>query len=257
MRAAVKKIKNHHSEGCLICSTALEYIAAQHLVCDVCGNEFDAESRCKNGHFVCDACHARGAASIIEAVCRSSTSTDAWAIALELMHSPAVAMHGPEHHVLAGAALLAAYCNATGERDKLAARLAVMLRRGAQLPGGTCGHWGACGAALSAGVFLAAVTEATPLSRRGTWATNPSADAWALGNTLTARCLAAVAQSGGPRCCKRSVGLVIREAVAFLREELDVSLALSAQTCEFSARNRECHGAQCAFFASTKAVISV
>lgn len=253
MKITVKKTKTQksHGSGCLICGAELVYGAAVRRVCAMCGGEFDAEAECAGAvrHFVCDACHSRGAVGVIEAVCRATASTDAWTIAAQLLRSPAVAMHGPEHHLVTGAALLAAYCNATGSRDRLDAWLATVLRRGAQVPGGTCGHWGACGAAIGAGIFLAAVTESTPMTRLGSWKSRPDLDAYALGNRLSARCLAAVGAVGGPRCCKRSVGLVIRESVAFLREEVGVVLPESEIACEFSARNRDCKGERCDFYA--------
>ena len=51
-------------------------------------------------------------------------------------------MHGPEHHVMVGSALLAAYKNAGGEID-LPEALLEMMNRGKAVPGGVCGFWGA------------------------------------------------------------------------------------------------------------------
>ena len=58
-------------------------------------------------------------------------------------------MHGPEHHIMVGAALLTAYKNAGGEID-LQQALVEMMSRGRSVPGGACGFWGACGAGISA-----------------------------------------------------------------------------------------------------------
>lgn len=62
-------------------------------------------------------------------------------------------MHGPEHHVRVGAALLTAWHNGGGQIDFPAA-LEEMKKRGSQIPGGICGLWGTCGAAVSAGIFF-------------------------------------------------------------------------------------------------------
>jgi hypothetical protein len=175
--------------------------------------------------------------SAVRGVCLSAETTDPWAVALEIMRLPAVNLHGPEHHVIIGSALMTAYSNATGTRDKLAKSLGIIEKRGTKVPGGTCGFWGACGAGLGAGIFLAVVTESTPLS----------ADTYGLCNRLTARCLAAIGEVGGPRCCKRNVGIALRETVAFLREELGVALTEPAIACEFSGKNRECIGKKCAW----------
>lgn len=101
-----------------------------------------------------------------------------------MMQSPAVHMHGPEHHILAGAALLAAYRNAGGEID-LPAALEEMIRRGSMVPGGFCGLAGACGAAISAGMCYSIATKTNPLST----------ESWGEANLLTA--LPALLRSGG------------------------------------------------------------
>ena len=77
---------------------------------------------------------------------------------------------------MVGAALLTAYRNAGGRLD-LEQALREMYRRGKEVPGGACGFWGACGAGISAGQFLAIATESTPLAR----------EPWGLSNQMTAR----------------------------------------------------------------------
>jgi hypothetical protein len=146
-------------------------------------------------------------------------------------------MHGPEHHVIVGSALAAAYCHAVGKPSKLEKALDTIEKRGKKVPGGTCGFWGACGAGLGAGIFLSAVTGSTPLST----------DVHGLCNRLTARCLSAIGELGGPRCCKRNVGIAIRESVAFIRENFGVRLQEPCIVCEFSLRNNECIGNRCPF----------
>lgn len=47
-------------------------------------------------------------------------------------------MHGPEHHIMVGAALLTAYKNAGGNID-LNKALLEMYSRGKDVPGGVCG----------------------------------------------------------------------------------------------------------------------
>lgn len=103
------------------------------------------------------------------------------------MENPAIHMHGPEHHVLVGAALLNAYKNAGGSLangESFEAALLKMESRGKAVPGGACGMWGCCGAAVSAGIFISIVTGATPLSE----------ESWSLSNRMTSECLAAIAR---------------------------------------------------------------
>ena len=79
--------------------------------------------------------------------CRESGSRDPIAILQTLMNDPFIYMHGPEHHVLVGAALLTAYANSGGQVE-LAAALEEMKARGSSYPGGACGLWGCCGGHL-------------------------------------------------------------------------------------------------------------
>ena len=66
------------------------------------------------------------------------------------------------------------------------------LDRGKKVPGGSCGFWGACGAGLSSGMFIAIVTGSNPLAE----------ESFALAHKMTARSLTAIGEIGGPRCCK-------------------------------------------------------
>ena len=50
-------------------------------------------------------------------LCLSAQSKDPIAILEKLMRLPTCRMHGPEHHVLVGSALLTAYRNAGGAID--------------------------------------------------------------------------------------------------------------------------------------------
>ncbi|MDR0936389.1 MAG: DUF5714 domain-containing protein [Oscillospiraceae bacterium] len=224
--------------GCLICGKPLLYVQnTKRKRCKICGNIFSADAFCLGGHYVCDACHGKGAIYVIRAVCKSAQTSDAWAIAREIMRSPAVETHGPEHHIIVGSALLAAYCNASESYENFEKYLEIIEKRGKKVPGGTCGFWGACGAAIGAGIFLAAVTNSTPLAT----------ETHGLCNRLTARCLAAIGEIGGPRCCKRNVALAIRETTAFLRENFGVNLGGERIICEFSTKNDECIGDRCPF----------
>lgn len=78
------------------------------------------------------------------------------------MSMPFCHMHGPEHHIMVGMALLTAYKNSGGDID-LKKSLIEMNNRGRSVPGGACGFWGACGAGISAGMFVSIVTGSTPL----------------------------------------------------------------------------------------------
>ena len=83
----------------------------------------------------------------------AETSKNPTAIIEKMMTMPFCHMHGPEHHVMVGSALLTAYKNAGGDID-LHRALIEMMNRGKSVPGGACGFWGACGAGISSGMFI-------------------------------------------------------------------------------------------------------
>lgn len=229
-----------HRAGCLVCGRDLVYLdAPEEMACSLCGERTRADVRCAAGHFVCDRCHAAGANDLIERVCIATDIAEPLAIACLLMEQPAVKMHGPEHHFLVPAALLAAYCNLTGKQEEKAAWIRKARTRAETVPGGACGMMGACGAAIGTGIYVAIVTGSTPLAGR----------AWQLSNEMTARALSVIARYGGPRCCKRDSWLAIREAVAFSRENLGITLPIREDhVCTFSAINRECRKEACLFY---------
>ena len=224
------------AENCLICGAPLEYLAHDEpMTCALCGKIDASKTRCTAGHYVCNDCHTQGM-DAMTALCLAYEGRDPMALLLQLMDQPWCHMHGPEHHVMVGAALLTAYRNAGGKLD-LAAALTEMLRRGRQVPGGACGFWGACGAGVSCGMFVSIATAATPLS----------GESWGLANAMTARALAAIGAVGGPRCCKRDSFLAVRAAAAFCREHLGMDMDCSVPTCPQSHRNAQCLRENCPF----------
>lgn len=225
--------------ACIVCGKPLMYdTTARKMQCEQCGRHVLSHACCADGHFVCDACHADYGAQVIVQACLGLSSDNPITIAQTLMQLPSIHMHGPEHHILAGAALLTAYYHAGGQLD-LPQVLKHIVQRGKQVPGGTCGFWGACGAAISAGIFMSIVQNVTPLKRIG----------YGNSNTMTAKCLHAIGETGGPRCCKRNTFLAIWEAAIYCREALGISMALpSSITCTFPNRNRECLRRKCPFF---------
>lgn len=224
-------------DECLICGAPLEYLENDVLMeCAVCHKKENSKTACVNGHYVCNDCHTQGLDSII-AVCLRERSKNPIEIIQKMMDLPFCHMHGPEHHVMVGAALLTAYKNAGGDID-LEKALSEMQARGRQVPGGACGFWGACGAGISAGIFVSIATGATPLAKND----------WGLSNKMTSAALGAIGEVGGPRCCKRDSYLSIMEAVAFAREQLGVAMEMGEIRCVHSHQNNQCIGKRCPFY---------
>ena len=231
----IKKMKPY--DECLICGAPLVYLEADEMMeCAICHRTVSSRTRCAEGHFVCDECHMKGM-DVITGICMRSESKNPHEIIEEIMAEPFCHMHGPEHHVMVGAALITAYKNAGGEID-LKDALWQMMTRGKQVPGGVCGFWGACGAGISTGIFMAIISKSTPLTE----------EPFGLSNRMTAAALARIGEIGGPRCCKRDSFIAIEEAAAFTREHLGVEMETGKIVCRHCAKNNQCIGLRCPYF---------
>lgn len=224
------------NEECMICKAPLEYLEQDVLMeCAICHKKENSKTRCVNGHYVCNECHIQGIDRMI-GVCLEETSADPVRIMETLMNLDFCHMHGPEHHVMVGSALLTAYKNAGGELE-LEKSLMEMQSRGRSVPGGACGFWGACGAGISAGMFASIITKATPLSK----------EAWGISNRMTAAALQKIGEVGGPRCCKRDSYLSILAAIEFVRENIGIEMEQEEIVCHRFTMNNQCIGNRCPF----------
>ena len=224
------------NEECLICKALLEYLDSDVMMeCEICHKKENSKTRCSKGHYICDECHTNGMDGIYS-ICLNEKSKNPIYILKKMMSLDFCHMHGPEHHIMVGAALLTAYKNAGGDID-LEKCLAEMQSRGKQVPGGACGFWGACGAGVSSGMFMSIVTNSTPLKNKE----------WGLSNLMTSASLKAIGEIGGPRCCKRNSYLAIIEAVNFSKENLGVEMELNEIKCIHSSQNNQCIKERCPF----------
>ena len=228
-----------YTENCMVCAQPLVYFeSSQNIRCYVCGTENETNAVCKDLHYVCDNCHSEKGLLIITFYANETLNQNPIKIATEIMKNQAINMHGPEHHYLIVASLLAAYKNAGGKIE-LSAALRLARQRAQKLPGGICGLWGSCGAGIATGIFFSIITKATPLSEKE----------WSLANHMTSRSLNIIAENGGPRCCKRNSYLAILQAAAFVKEQFGITTELQKKIlCEFSHRNEQCKKTKCLFY---------
>ena len=113
-----------------------------------------------------------------------------------------------------------------------------MFARGRRVPGGACGFWGSCGAAVSTGMFVSIITGSTPLS----------GESWGQSNCMTAAALNRIGRLGGPRCCKRNSFSAVLEAVSFVKNITGVEMELPEKVvCTFSPENRQCLVKNCPY----------
>ncbi len=101
-------------EECLICKAPLIYLEADETMeCAICHKKEKSKARCVEGHYVCNECHIAGIDALL-GLCLEQVSRDPVVILERMMGQPFCHMHGPEHHIMVGAALLTAYKNAGG-----------------------------------------------------------------------------------------------------------------------------------------------
>jgi hypothetical protein len=233
-------MENHFTD-CMICAQPLVYTTnAQSMACVVCGAAHKTNAACIAGHFICDECHAKSGIVEITAYALNTDSKNPVEIAQGMMRKPAIHMHGPEHHFLVPAALLAAYAQAGGRID-LPKALQIARQRAGNVPGGACGLWGCCGAAVGAGIFISIITDATVFSGKE----------WSISNLATSQALAEIAKHNGPRCCKRDVFIAILTMIGFVAEHFGIEMEKPSNTiCDFFVNNKQCLEGDCPFYPS-------
>ena len=220
---------------CGICHQEL-YETDTVAACSFCGHETPASYLCPSGHHICEECQLANWPQVVERVCQNTKETDPVTIVNLIMKHPMSVMHSPQHHVLVAPAILAALHN-SGQRPLKAGRLASTIERTAGIPFAVCGTRGECGAAVGVGALVSILTKASYLSDRER----------SLALRATAEALLAIAEAGGPRCCKQSVYLSLETASAVLRRELKVELPVSIR-CDFSGQNGECKQEKCQYY---------
>lgn len=174
----------------------------------------------------------------IKKICLQETSTNPIQIAMKIMDQEDINIHGPEHHILDGAAFLTAMHNA-GCDFNLSDALDELTVRGQKMPGAICGQWGVCGSSASVGAALAIIHQTTPLSDNSYYQDNLF---------YTSKALEKIGTIGGPRCCKRNAFLSMKTAIEFVKEKYGIVLEDEEVKCHYSSFNRQCIKARCPFY---------
>ena len=226
------------AEHCMVCGQDLIYRQQGEVVrCERCGCEGQSAVICPAGHYICDACHSDSSVKHLPELARATTALAPEDILEELIQLPGLPMHGPEHHAMAGLALLLA-----SERAGIKLPdnyIEETIRRSMQIPGGTCGYHGACGGAVSMGVAVSMVTGGTPV------------DGLARGMAHRATAMALLTCGDDEaRCCKRALRKTVSSGRIFFAEQLGIDFPrpVGHQACKDIARNRECAKGQCPYF---------
>ncbi len=177
------------------------------------------------------------AEKIIE-LCLLEKSKNPIEIFINIARNDFIRIHGPEHHILDGSALLTAFYNAGGEIN-LQESLREMMNRGLQMPGAACGMWGVCGAVSSMGAALSIIDGTGPLSTDASWGKHMQ---------FTSDALKRLSEIGGPRCCKRDAYLAFEEAIKYINTNFDIHIEASEISCLFYEANEQCIKNRCPYY---------
>ena len=221
--------------GCMVCGKELRYFAEpREMSCRFCGRVQASNGCCESGHFVCDRCHQEQGIEVIRTICTTTKERDMLALLQLIRSHPSIPMHGPEHHAMIPGIFLACYRNSGGGIDSR--EILTGINRGADVPGGVCGFWGACGAAIGIGIGVSTIFAATPLTP------GPRQ----LAQEFTGRILTLLATRKGGRCCQRETYIALTEAAKLSAELLPVPLQAEAELhCDQYPHNKECIRKQC------------
>ena len=226
---------------CMVCGTPLIYLEKEEAqTCTFCHQVLMANAVCEAGHFVCDDCHARDALRVIEHLCTTTDETDMVALLEQIRSHPHIPVHGPEHHALVPGIILATYKNLGGTISSEIVRNGIA--RGAKVPGGFCGFFGACGAALGVGIAFGFILQSTPMK----------AAARQQIQSATRHCLDDIAELEAARCCQRDSWLALKKAAELSRTMLPIALQANAKLhCHQKGLNPTCIGSSCPIHAAS------
>ncbi|HEY5584773.1 MAG TPA: DUF5714 domain-containing protein [Ruminiclostridium sp.] len=224
------------TEGCLICGQELMYSrdSSVKMVCNICGQQFEAYVSCSKGHYVCDLCHSFDILGKVEQFLYASYENNPLVLAQLVFEVPGLNMHGPEYHSIVPAVLVTAWQNLIGRKD--ISKIKEAIKRGKDIKGGSCGLYGNCGAGVGAGIAVSIIEGATHMSEGERGAANRA----------TGYALLEISKYGGPRCCKR-------ESITSIESFIQVTnyfdgLQKVAYTCKQYGKNKDCINSKCAYF---------
>lgn len=146
-------------------------------------------------------------------------------------------VHGVWHHALVGEIILRCLQNAGYEISE--ELIDEVVDRGRQLPGGSCGFIGTCGALSSTASAYAILLGSTPV------ATQQREKLLEFAAKLVAR----LAEIGGSRCCKKSSYAALEVARGeFAELGFELPKEEFEGRCPFFAANDTCDGDACVYF---------
>ncbi len=236
----ISKYLFRHNQ-CLVCGQPLIYKKTPTVVsCYHCGIQNKTQTLCQEGHYVCDECARRDVYEIIISQCNKYSGLNAIELAESIMDLSKIKIHGPEHHLLVPAVMLAIWCNAKNISKEIKSELLNEARnRALKIQDGICATHGACGGSIGVGIFFSLILQVNELDKEN----------YGYINRATANTLANIAKYGGPRCCKRSTYLAILQTRNQLVEDFGLNLPIPNKIqCQYVEKNLECTKSECLFY---------
>lgn len=221
--------------GCMVCGLPIIYLPEEkEYSCAYCGKSFSVNSICESGHFVCDACHSEDGFEVIKNICMHTNETDMIILLDKIRHHPVIPDHGPEHHMIVPAVILATYRNLGGVIPT--SFIEAGMKRGKGVAGGFCAFMGICGAAVGVGIAFSLIVEATPLTAKRR----------SLVQKATHSVLSDISLLEAARCCQRDAFIALKNAASLSKDCLPVSLKADAViSCYQKQVNKSCIGKKC------------
>ncbi|MCF8037111.1 MAG: methyltransferase domain-containing protein, partial [Desulfobacteraceae bacterium] len=231
-----------HPVDCMQCGKPLVYLDREEpRTCAFCGDTGRANAVCEDGHFVCDACHARDAAGIVSQICKHTNQAKMIPLLDTIRSHPAFAVHGPEHHFAVPAVIVAAFGNMGGNiSDK---DIQTAMDRGRSVPGGVCAFWGTCGAAVGVGIGFGVILQSNPLKP----------DPRQMVQKAVGAIIGEIAETRAGRCCRRESYTALIHAARWSGHILPIALeAGEIPECRQQTANRECIRQACPYAVATR-----
>lgn len=208
--------------------------------CVFCGKAEPGHISCREGHYICEACHNRDAMAAMEDVIFLSKSKNPFEIAELVMSLPGLPMLGCHHAYIAGGALMAAIKNEGARAITHEEIEEVFKRTEKQAHGGYCGLTGVCGIGPAIGACFSILTGSKcgkDLEQRITM-------------EVVTRVSRAITGLTGPSCCKAYVWASLEVATFFLKEVFGIELSQrKGMACNYTDKHPHgCREAECPYF---------
>jgi hypothetical protein len=238
--AIIEKYEDFERATCILCGEDLLKLENPiETKCDYCGKVGTASHQCVNGHYICDTCLSIPVNSFIKKVCLDYTGVDVIDLAVKIMNTPIIRMHGAEHHFLTPAVLTTIVNNRTNKFDnleetlnKLDEKIQREAPRQCSLIAGTCG--GAIGSSIFLKMYLEGKESPEKINELSDFVKNES--------------IRQIDEIGLSRCCKRDTYISLRVTSKFLNDNYNLNLIISEPKCTFSLRNKSCGREDCPFY---------